>query len=102
MLELVAYFVSGFKVQDFSPRFRVADYQLCQLAGHSFIATHKIEKKNRQNILTWKKGRWQMALDATIDLTPAMKQYVKIKEKYPDCILFYRMGDFYEMFLKTR
>ena len=27
-----------------------------------------------------------------------MKQYVEIKEKYPDCILFYRMGDFYEMF----
>ena len=41
-----------------------------------------------------------MALDATLDLTPAMKQYVKIKEKYPDCILFYRMGDFYEMFFE--
>ena len=39
-----------------------------------------------------------MALDAAINLTPAMKQYVEIKEKYPDCILFYRMGDFYEMF----
>ena len=33
-------------------------------------------------------------------LTPAMKQYVEIKEKYPDCILFYRMGDFYEMFFE--
>ena len=41
-----------------------------------------------------------MALDATINLTPAMKQYVDIKEKYPDCILFYRMGDFYEMFFE--
>src|SRR5664280_2855492 len=41
-----------------------------------------------------------MALDATINLTPAMKQYVEIKEKYPDCILFYRMGDFYEMFFE--
>lgn len=39
-----------------------------------------------------------MALEATINLTPGMKQYVEIKEKYPDCILFYRMGDFYEMF----
>ena len=39
-----------------------------------------------------------MALESTINLTPAMKQYVEIKEKYPDCILFYRMGDFYEMF----
>ncbi|MDI6742957.1 MAG: DNA mismatch repair protein MutS [Smithella sp.] len=41
-----------------------------------------------------------MAVDATLDLTPAMKQYVKIKESYPDCILFYRMGDFYEMFFE--
>ena len=41
-----------------------------------------------------------MAIDATINLTPAMKQYVEIKEKYPDCILFYRMGDFYEMFFE--
>lgn len=41
-----------------------------------------------------------MALDATLNLTPAMKQYVEIKERYPDCILFYRMGDFYEMFFE--
>ncbi|MDO4554553.1 MAG: DNA mismatch repair protein MutS [Lachnospiraceae bacterium] len=31
-------------------------------------------------------------------LTPMMKQYFEIKEKYEDCILFYRLGDFYEMF----
>ncbi len=30
--------------------------------------------------------------------TPVIKQYLAIKEKYKDCILFYRMGDFYEMF----
>ena len=30
--------------------------------------------------------------------TPAMRQYLDIKKKYPDCILFFRMGDFYEMF----
>ncbi|MCF8113213.1 MAG: DNA mismatch repair protein MutS [Desulfotignum sp.] len=30
--------------------------------------------------------------------TPMMAQYLSIKEKYPDTILFYRMGDFYEMF----
>ncbi|NLA42418.1 MAG: DNA mismatch repair protein MutS [Smithella sp.] len=41
-----------------------------------------------------------MALGTTLNLTPAMKQYVEIKEKYPDCILFYRMGDFYEMFFE--
>lgn len=31
-------------------------------------------------------------------LTPMMQQYVKTKEEYKDCILFYRLGDFYEMF----
>ncbi|MCP4581952.1 MAG: DNA mismatch repair protein MutS [candidate division Zixibacteria bacterium] len=30
--------------------------------------------------------------------TPLIKQYLKIKEQYPDRILFFRMGDFYEMF----
>lgn len=31
-------------------------------------------------------------------LTPMMKQYFDIKEKHKDCILFFRLGDFYEMF----
>ena len=30
--------------------------------------------------------------------TPMMEQYLKTKEQYPDCLLFYRMGDFYELF----
>ena len=32
--------------------------------------------------------------------TPMIKQYLEVKEKYPDAILFYRMGDFYEMFFE--
>ena len=32
------------------------------------------------------------------NLTPMMKQYMTIKEQYPDSILFFRLGDFYEMF----
>ena len=32
------------------------------------------------------------------ELTPMMKQYMQTKEEYKDCILFYRLGDFYEMF----
>ena len=32
------------------------------------------------------------------ELTPMMKQYMETKSQYPDCILFYRLGDFYEMF----
>ncbi|HRT82674.1 MAG TPA: DNA mismatch repair protein MutS, partial [Oscillospiraceae bacterium] len=32
------------------------------------------------------------------EITPMMKQYFEIKEQYPDAILMYRLGDFYEMF----
>ena len=32
------------------------------------------------------------------EYTPMMQQYLKTKEEYKDCILFYRLGDFYEMF----
>lgn len=32
--------------------------------------------------------------------TPAIKQYLQIKAQYPDAILFFRMGDFYEMFFE--
>ncbi len=31
-------------------------------------------------------------------LTPMMKQYTEIKKRYPDALLFFRLGDFYEMF----
>lgn len=33
------------------------------------------------------------------ELSPMMKQYLEIKEQNKDCILFFRLGDFYEMFL---
>ena len=32
--------------------------------------------------------------------TPMMAQYLRVKDSHPDSLLFYRMGDFYEMFLK--
>ncbi len=32
------------------------------------------------------------------ELTPMMKQYLEMKERNPDCLLFFRLGDFYEMF----
>ena len=31
-------------------------------------------------------------------LSPMMQHYMETKKEYPDCILFYRLGDFYEMF----
>ena len=33
-------------------------------------------------------------------LSPMMQHYLKIKEKNPDCVIFYRLGDFYEMFFE--
>ena len=33
-------------------------------------------------------------------MTPMMTQYLETKKQYPDCILFYRLGDFYEMFFE--
>ena len=33
-------------------------------------------------------------------LTPMMQQYMETKKQYQDCILFYRLGDFYEMFFE--
>jgi DNA mismatch repair protein MutS len=39
--------------------------------------------------------------DATLSqYTPVMQQYLRIKSQYPDVLLFYRMGDFYELFFE--
>ncbi len=35
---------------------------------------------------------------AMAEVTPMMQKYLETKKEYPDCILFYRLGDFYEMF----
>ncbi|MFA5720295.1 MAG: hypothetical protein WC939_04475, partial [Acholeplasmataceae bacterium] len=32
--------------------------------------------------------------------TPMMQQYLKIKKDYADCLVFFRLGDFYEMFFE--
>jgi DNA mismatch repair protein MutS len=39
-----------------------------------------------------------LPIDTQDAATPAMQQYLDIKTKHPDCLLFYRMGDFYELF----
>lgn len=41
-----------------------------------------------------------MTEDKEIKGTPIMRQYKSIKRDYPDCILFFRLGDFYEMFFE--
>ena len=37
--------------------------------------------------------------DRTV-ISPMMQKYLETKDKYKDCILFYRLGDFYEMFFE--
>ena len=36
----------------------------------------------------------------TAAVTPMMAQYLEAKSAYPDCLLFFRMGDFYELFFE--
>ena len=52
---------------------------------------------NTQALTGMNKERLMMEIDVE-KLTPMMRQYYDIKKEYSDCILFYRMGDFYEMF----
>src|SRR5262249_50200693 len=44
-------------------------------------------------------SRGKAANDAA-RVTPMMEQYIEIKADNPDCLLFYRMGDFYELFFQ--
>src|SRR2546427_1309456 len=37
---------------------------------------------------------------SVLKLTPMIQQYLRVKERYPDAILLYRLGDFYEMFFE--
>lgn len=39
-----------------------------------------------------------LALPSEEALTPMMRQYAEIKQRHPDCLLFYRLGDFFELF----
>ena len=41
-----------------------------------------------------------MQLPSGVKLTPMLQQYIDCKKEYPDCLLFFRMGDFYEMFFE--
>jgi DNA mismatch repair protein MutS len=40
------------------------------------------------------------SVSGDVNVTPMMRQYLEIKSANPDCLLFYRMGDFYELFFE--
>lgn len=37
---------------------------------------------------------------STLKVTPMMEQYLRVKEEYPDTLVFFRMGDFFELFFE--
>src|SRR5487761_45518 len=43
-------------------------------------------------------GHPTASVSLAADATPLMAQYLEIQRAHPDCLLFYRMGDFYELF----
>ncbi len=53
-------------------------------------------ERGKYNILNFK--LYYIIQGIYMALTPMMQMYMETKEKYKDCILFYRLGDFYEMF----
>ncbi|UTW55521.1 DNA mismatch repair protein MutS [Kordiimonas sp. SCSIO 12610] len=57
-------------------------------------ATNTVSETNNS---AQKKNKWHIASEDP-SATPMMAQYMQIKADYPDCLLFYRMGDFYELF----
>lgn len=61
------------------------------------------EKKHGQNMVKSTSGSSESRVNTGFSgdisaLSPMMQEYVKTKEEYHDCILLYRLGDFYEMF----
>lgn len=63
------------------------------------------EKNHRKNVVKSTPGASEGRADTGFSgdisaLSPMMQEYVKTKEQYKDCILFYRLGDFYEMFFQ--
>lgn len=62
---------------------------------------------NKKDLSTQMNSKIHSANNSTPNLqanlhqhTPMMQQYLSIKENYPDMLLFYRMGDFYELFFE--
>ncbi len=89
------------KSQNYHPPLR----SLLNLLGQRIIA-HLVSRVSgaRQLSLTLVETNMPSSSDATppthIATTPVMRQYLENKREHPDAILFFRMGDFYEMFFE--
>lgn len=58
----------------------------------------RIRNRNRHDGLKWIEVAKSSPTPQIVELSPAMQQYKTFKAKHPGYILFFRMGDFYEMF----
>ena len=52
----------------------------------------------KENLTSEQSASDQKVSEKSISNTPMLKQYHSIKKDHQDCILFFRLGDFYEMF----
>ncbi len=69
------------------------------LAGCRLVAkTFNMEEKDLPEIGSQPCDGLPTEAKPSVPLTPMLVQYMELKRNYPDSILFYRMGDFYEMF----
>ena len=75
------------------------DLCLCLGGGAADLAVLKGPRRAAGRVVEWLLGGIIAAMTQQLDkLTPAMKQFHQFKKAYPDAILFFRMGDFYETF----
>ncbi len=70
------------------------------IAGLTTVSTAACAALSRawRSVLGLASGRMPGLKDDDAAATPMMAQYLEIKGRFPDALLFYRMGDFYEMF----
>src|SRR4030088_781364 len=74
------------------------DLVVCAAAVLSIDSHHAPCTHHKTPVFPFVKMQSQPAPDNNNTLTPMMAQYHAVKEQHPDCLLFYRMGDFYELF----
>ena len=70
------------------------------MEGSAQLGAHAAQSNGNGETATGKPmNKWaRAALEPGV--TPMMQQFLEIKAEYPDCMLFYRMGDFYELFFE--
>ena len=97
MLKMVSAVIPGFDVHGFWTA--VLGSLIITLVN--WLLNAFINERGRVEYIDLKKKEARpMGITDLTSLPPAMRQYVEIKAGYEDCILLFRMGDFYEMFFE--